>query len=198
MTPILSGQLPYPTQAFKTDTGYLVRSKLPYEALTSRQEATFWVLLVLSAISFAVFFYLASQEMEEYLDPSGYIFLAFGLITTCYYQYSKRRLLTVDFVFNRSSNTVTVKFNSAHYRTYLIDESSVFVLEGHTLKYRYGLAQSISGLEISYTADFVEPHKHANVGGFVAALNYVLKIFEEQNSSPLKGSDIPSSMNPMD
>lgn len=188
MKQILKNEISAPTKIYETDSGYVVKSRVPNKGMTLPQAALLSVTFLITGI--------IGQTSEQAGEIAGGLFLFFLLQTLIF-----PLPVFVEFTFSKSTQTVRFKKSFIPRGRYPIDDNSVFVsnVEDHQIEYRRGLNQADIAAAMQFKA---QKEKHVKIlasrmAGLVAALNEAMKRSRTEQALASQPED-NQDMNPLD
>lgn len=188
MKRIFKGQIPRPTRVYETDTGYVVKTRLSFKAMTLFQKIVFGILCVfLGGVVF-----LGGAIQIETIGGAAFILAVVGAIFQAW-------PLWVTFTFDKGAQRVKINPGIFKRSTQPIDTDSVFTFDNNDqLEYRRGLNGSVFGYGIKFSVNPKKPWDNAHVTALVAALNEVLKLTRTAPAKPAPTSAPEEHINPME
>jgi hypothetical protein len=188
MKQILKNEISAPTKIFETNSGYIVKSRLPNKGMTLPQAVLLSVTFLLTGI--------VGQASEQAGEIAAAFFLFF-LFQALIFPLP----VFVEFSFNKSAQTVGFKKSFIPRGRYPIDDSSVFVsnVEDHQIEYRRGLNQADIAAAIQFKAQKETDIKKLalRMAGLIAALNETMKRSKTEQASATQPEN-NQDMNPLD
>jgi hypothetical protein len=185
---LLKGNALRPTRAYEVETGYVVKSRLRFTAMTLFQKIIFGVLIIL----FAAIIYGDGLSF----DTIGGAVIILGAVGALF----QILPLFLKVEFDAQKQQVKMRCGILDRATLPIESGSVFVFDNEDkIEYRQGQRGSVLGYGIQFSVNKEKAWDSAHVTALVAVLNEMLNL--TRNATPLDPEAkeaVVEDYNPMD
>ncbi len=185
---LLKGNALRPTRAYETETGYVVKSRLRFTAMTLLQKIIFGALIAI----FAAMIYRDGLSF----DTIGGAVISLGAIGALFQVLP----LWVRVEFDTHKQQVKLRCGILDRATLPIESSSVFVFDNDDkIEYRQGQRGSVLGYGIQFSVNKEKAWDSAHVTALVAVLNEMLNLARNTPAQyPVVNEAVIDDYNPMD
>lgn len=185
---LLKGNVLRATRAYETPTGYIVKSRLRFTAMTLLQKITFGALIIV----FAAMIYRDGMSF----DTIGGAIIILGAISVLF----QIMPLFVRVEFDKNTQQVKMRCGALDRATLPIENGSVFVFDNDDkIEYRQGQRGSILGYGIQFNVNKEKAWDSAHATALVAILNEMLNLTRNAPAEKATADEAATDdYNPMD